>query len=102
VLPYSSAATPSQLVLALGKDGNFYLVNRNNLGGIVSPVAQAHVGGINRGTSAVTYHTSRGAYFDFHNDAGGAISAGVADPGYSLSRSSITFSMPLTTSVKRS
>ena len=28
--------------------------------------------------------------------------AGVSDPGYSLSRSSITFSMPLTTSVKRS
>src|SRR6266853_1462976 len=27
-------ATPSQLVLALGKDGNAYLVNRNNLGGI--------------------------------------------------------------------
>ncbi len=27
-------ATPSQLVLALGKDSNAYLVNRNNLGGI--------------------------------------------------------------------
>jgi hypothetical protein len=68
-------ATPSQLVLALGKDGNAYLVNRNNLGGITAPVAQANVGGINRGTSAVTYHTSRGAYFGFHNDAGSAISA---------------------------
>src|SRR5438309_6904028 len=63
-------ANPSQLVLALGKDGNAYLVNRNNLGGIASPVAQANVGGINRGTSAVTYHTSQGAYFGFHNDAG--------------------------------
>jgi len=67
-------ATPSQLVLALGKDGNAYLVNRNNLGGITTPVAQANVGGINRGTSAVTYHTSQGAYFGFHYDAG-AISA---------------------------
>ncbi|PYK07945.1 MAG: hypothetical protein DME61_11420, partial [Verrucomicrobia bacterium] len=67
-------ANPSQLVLALGKDGNAYLVNRNNLGGINSPVAQGNVGGINRGTSAVTYHTSQGAYFGFHNDAG-AISA---------------------------
>src|SRR6516225_1960163 len=55
-------ATPSQLVLALGKDGNAYLVNRNNLGGIISPVAQASVGGINRGTSAVTYRTSQGTY----------------------------------------
>jgi hypothetical protein len=63
-------ATPSQLVLALGKDGNAYLINRNNLGGIISPVAQASVGGINRGTSAVTYHTSQGTYFGFHNDAG--------------------------------
>src|SRR5881296_3260832 len=63
-------ATPSQLVLALGKDGNAYLVNRNNLGGITAPVAQANVGGINGGTSAVTYHTSQGAYFGFHNDAG--------------------------------
>src|SRR5882724_10289971 len=68
-------ATPSQLVLALGKDQNAYLVNRNNLGGIASPVAQASVSGtVNRGTSAVTYHTSQGTYFAFHND-GNAISA---------------------------
>jgi len=63
-------ATPSQLVLALGKDSNAYLVNRNNLGGITSPVTQANVSGINRGTSAVTYHTSQGTYIAFHNDAG--------------------------------
>jgi hypothetical protein len=63
-------ATPSQLVLALGKDSNAYLLNRNNLGGIALPVAQANVGGINRGTSAVTYHTSQGTYIGFHNDAG--------------------------------
>ncbi len=63
-------ATPSQLVLALGKDSNAYLVNRNNLGGIISPVAQASVSGTNRGTSAVTYHTSQGTYIAFHNDVG--------------------------------
>src|SRR6059036_3826797 len=63
-------ANPSQLVLALGKDGNAYLLNRNNLGGIIAPVAQANVSGINRGTSAVTYHTSQGTYVAFHNDAG--------------------------------
>src|SRR6266404_6135349 len=51
-------ATPSQLVLALGKDSNAYLINRNNLGGITSAVAQANVGGINRGTSAVTYFST--------------------------------------------
>jgi hypothetical protein len=62
-------ATPSQLVLALGKDSNAYLINRNNLGGITSPVAQANVSGTNRGTSAVTYHTSQGTYFAFHNES---------------------------------
>jgi hypothetical protein len=62
-------ATPSELVLALGKDSNAYLVDRNNLGGITSPVAQANVSGTNRGTSAVTYHTSQGTYFAFHNES---------------------------------
>src|SRR4030095_6209530 len=63
-------ATPSQLVLALGKDSNAYLVDRNNLGGITSPVAQADVSGINRGTSAVTYHTRQATYIAFHNEVG--------------------------------
>ena len=38
-------ATPSELVLALGKDANAYLLDRNNLGGITSAVAQANVSG---------------------------------------------------------
>jgi hypothetical protein len=63
-------ATPSELVLALGKDSNAYLLDRNNLGGITSPVAQANVSGINRGTSTVTYHTRLGTYIAFHNDTG--------------------------------
>ena len=68
-------ATPSQLVLALGKDRNAYLVNRKNLGGITAPVAQASVSGTTlRGTSAVTYHTNQGTYFAFHDD-GNAVTA---------------------------
>src|SRR5215475_4978062 len=68
-------ATPSQLVLALGKDRNAYLVNRNDLGGIAAPVAQASVSGTTlRGTSAVTYPTSQGTYFAFHDD-GNAVTA---------------------------
>ena len=68
-------ATPSQLVLALGKDRNAYLLNRNNLGGITAPVAQANVSGTTlRGTSAVTYRTSQGTYFAFHDD-GNAMTA---------------------------
>ena len=37
-------ATPSALVVALGKDGNAYLLNRSNLGGVSAPLAQAIVG----------------------------------------------------------
>jgi PQQ enzyme repeat len=58
-------ASPSQLVLALGKDGNAYLLNRNNLGGITAPVAQLGVGGGVLGQSSATYTTSKGTYFVF-------------------------------------
>jgi hypothetical protein len=58
-------ATPSQLVLATGKDGNAYLVNRNNLGGITGPLTSASVDGVIRGQSSATYHTSQGTYFVF-------------------------------------
>ena len=57
---------PSQLVLALGKDGNAYLVNRNNLGGVAAPVAQLNdVDGVIRGQSSATYTTAQGTYFVF-------------------------------------
>lgn len=62
-------ATPSRLVLALGKDSNAYLLNRDNPGGVTSPVAQANVFGTNRGTSTVAYETNQGMYFAFHNEA---------------------------------
>lgn len=67
-------ATPSQLVLALGKDGNAYLVNRNNLGGITVPVAQFNnIDGVIRGQSSATYTTALGTYFVFR--ASGEIKA---------------------------
>src|SRR5437762_9078562 len=61
-------ATPSQLVLALGKDGMAYLLNRNNLGGVSLPVASANLPSAVRGQSAATYHTSQGTYFAFHTE----------------------------------
>jgi outer membrane protein assembly factor BamB len=64
-------ATPSQLVLALGKDGNAYLVNRTNLGGVISPVASLPVDGVTRGQSSATYHTNQGTYFVFRTGSGG-------------------------------
>ena len=57
-------ANPSQLVLAIGKDGNAYLINRNNLGGITAPVVQLSVG-FAIGQSSATYTTSQGTYFVF-------------------------------------
>jgi hypothetical protein len=68
-------ATPSQLVLALGKDGNAYLVNRNNLGGVAGPVSSAGVDGTMRGQSSATYTTAQGTYFVFRADGGSQIKA---------------------------
>jgi hypothetical protein len=61
-------ATPLQLVLALGKDGKAYLLNRNNLGGINTPVASANLPSAVRGQSPATYRTSQGTYFVFHTE----------------------------------
>ena len=74
VLITVNGATPSQLVLALGKDGKAYLLNRNNLGGITVPVASAQVATSIRGQAAATYRTTQGTYFVFRATTG-AISA---------------------------
>ena len=58
-------ATPSHLVLALGKDGNAYLVNRDNLGGVAGPVTSLGVDGTLLGQSSTTYTTALGTYFVF-------------------------------------
>jgi outer membrane protein assembly factor BamB len=58
-------AKPSALVVALGKDGNAYLLDRNNLGGIGAPVAQSHVGSGSIIQAAATYRTASGTYVVF-------------------------------------
>jgi hypothetical protein len=70
ILIDAPGATPSQLVLALGKDGNAYLVNRNNLGGVAGPVTSLGVDGTLLGQSSTTYTTGQGTYFVFR--AGGS------------------------------
>jgi len=55
-------ATPSSLVLALGKDGNAYLLNRATLGGVSAPVASSHVSGSQIIQAAATYRTAQGTY----------------------------------------
>ncbi|HEU0273858.1 MAG TPA: hypothetical protein VFQ83_04970 [Candidatus Udaeobacter sp.] len=58
-------ATPSHLVVALGKDGNAYLLNRDNLGGITVPIASSHVSNGSIIQAAVTYQTKQGTYVAF-------------------------------------
>jgi PQQ enzyme repeat len=59
-------ATPSALVLALGKDGNAYVLNRNNLGGVLGmPVAQLNVSNNAIIQAAATYRTNQGTYVAF-------------------------------------
>jgi hypothetical protein len=67
-------ATPSQLALALRKDGKAYLLRRNNLGGITAPITSANVANYVAGQSAATYRTNQGTYFVFRNGSS-AVSA---------------------------
>ena len=60
-------ATPSHLVVALGKDGNAYLVNRDNLGGISAPVASSQVSNNRIIQAAATYRTNQGTYVAFRS-----------------------------------
>jgi hypothetical protein len=55
-------ATPSSLVVALGKDGNAYLLNRSNLGGITAPVASLHITNQAIIQAAATYRTNQRTY----------------------------------------
>jgi hypothetical protein len=70
-------ATPSHLVVALAKNRNAYLVNRDSLGGISQPVASAQVASSTILQAAVTYRTRQGTYVTFraNNDGNTVLSA---------------------------
>lgn len=55
-------ANPPNLVVSLGKDGNAYLLNRTNLGGVSGPLAKAHISSSTIIQAAATYRTSQGTY----------------------------------------
>ncbi len=58
-------ATPSNLVVALGKDKNAYVLNRGNLGGITAPLAVETVATSPIRQAAATYNTALGTYVVF-------------------------------------
>jgi hypothetical protein len=62
-------ATPSALVVALGKDGKAYLINRNNLGGIIAPLSSFTFGGTII-QAAATYRTATSTYVVFRPGSG--------------------------------
>jgi outer membrane protein assembly factor BamB len=61
-----AGATPSSLALALGKDGNAYLLDRNNLGGIAAPLAMAAVATDEIIGAAALYTTATATYVAMH------------------------------------
>jgi hypothetical protein len=67
-------ANPSQLILALGKDRNAYLLDRNTLGGVGPAVATMNVSNATlRGTSSAAYQTAEGTHFAFHTGESGEL-----------------------------
>jgi hypothetical protein len=61
-------ATPSHLVVALGKDQKGYLLNRDNLGGISTPIDSSAVGNNSIIQGAATYRTNQSTYVAFRSD----------------------------------
>ena len=65
-------ATPSGLVLVLGKDGNAYLLNRANMGGMsASPVRTLRVANGTIIQAPAVYTTAMGTYFVFRGGVTG-------------------------------
>jgi outer membrane protein assembly factor BamB len=74
-------ATPANLVVALGKDGNAYLLNQANLGGVSSPLAKLSVSSVSIIQAAATYQTTNGTYVVFSaNSQLTALRLGAANP----------------------
>jgi hypothetical protein len=58
-------ATPSSLVVAMGKEQKAYLLDRSNLGGITTPIDSRQVSDFYLIQAAATYRTNQGTYVAF-------------------------------------
>lgn len=88
-LPIDIAVTgssPAKRVLALGKDGNAYLVDRTNLGGIGGQLAEVSVSTGQIRTAPAVYSTSAGTMVAF-NDPGSNTCSGPSITMLSLAAS---------------
>ena len=59
------AATPSHLIVAMGKGGKAYLIDRDNLGGIAAPIASAQISASAIIQAAGAYRTNQSTYVAF-------------------------------------
>jgi PQQ enzyme repeat len=99
-------ATPFRLVVALGKDGNAYLLDRDNLGGITEPVASSNLSNQPILQAAASYRTNQGTYVAFRvfpGDRLGAFRINAANPpaittGWNVNRTGGGCGSPFVTS----
>jgi hypothetical protein len=67
-----AGATPSKLIVSLGKDGNAYLLDRTNLGGMdATPLAKLKVSGSQIINAMAGYHTATASYVVFKGGGSG-------------------------------
>ncbi len=69
-IPFALPAGGGPRVIAFGKDGNAYLADRRNLGGIGGQVATLHVSNTEIITAPAIYNTAQAAMVVFRNGAG--------------------------------
>jgi hypothetical protein len=72
------AATPSHFALALGKDGNAYLLDRTNLGGVSNALATMHASSSEIINAGAVYTTATATYVAFR---GNGTACTVGGPG---------------------
>ncbi|PWU21953.1 MAG: hypothetical protein C5B49_01785 [Bdellovibrio sp.] len=66
-----AGATPSHLALILGKDQNAYLINRDNLGGITTPVIKKQVAQGEIASGSAVYAVAGSTYIAFNGSGAG-------------------------------